>query len=318
MTHYFKNIAQFKRKGMSNRAIALTLHLSRNTVNKAVKIMEASGLSYFGIEALSHSDLTQKFQTTTGLKKLDDVVIPNYKSLAKELSKPGVTLQLLWEEYVTECRLSNKNWYRITQFKKYFNEYLETTGFTDIIHHKAGEKIEVDWSGVRPTWKDPETKETVKGQLFVGVLTFSQYMYAEITSDMTLPNWIKAHVNMFNYFGGVSKILIPDNLKSGIIKNSKEEVVLNQSYQEMAEHYGAVIVPTRVRKPKDKPSVESSVNQAQRRLIAAIRNYQFFSIEEANQQLFKELKKLNLKPFQKKEGSRHIVFNELEKPCLTP
>ena len=318
MTHYFKNIAQLKRKEMSNRSIALTLNLARNTVNKAVNIMESSKMSYLEIENLSELEFKEKFEVLTGPKKLDDVVIPNYENLSKELSKPGVTMQLLWEEYVDECRLSNKNWYRLTQFKKYFKEFLETTGFTDIIHHKAGEKIEVDWSGVRPSWKDPETKEVVKGQLFVGVLPFSQYIYAEITSDMTLPNWIKVHVNMFNYFGGVSRILVPDNLKAGIIKNTKEEIVLNQSYKDMAEHYHMVIVPTRVRKPKDKASVESSVNQAQKRLIAAIRNYQFFSLEEANQQLFIELEKLNNRAFQKKEGSRSIVFHELEKHCLNP
>lgn len=99
--------------------------------------------------------------------------MPDYEYLAKELSKPGVTMQLLWEEYVTSCRLSQRSWYRITQFKKHFKEYLETTGFTDIIKHKAGKKIEVDWSGVRPSWKDTETKEEVKGQLFVGILPFS-------------------------------------------------------------------------------------------------------------------------------------------------
>lgn len=318
MTHYFKSIAQLKRKEMSNRSIAVSLNLARNTVNKAVKLMEASELSYIEIESLDEGKLHEVFDISTGPKRLESIVMPNYELLSRELSKPGVTMQLLWEEYVTECRLSNKNWYKLTQFKKYFREHLSKTGFTDIIQNKAGEKIEVDWSGVRPSWKDPETKEIIKGQLFVGVLPFSQYMYAEITPDMTLPNWIKVHINMFEYFGGVSKILVPDNLKTGIIKNTRDEIIPNQSYREMADHYGMTIVPTRVRKPKDKASVEGSVNQAQKRLIAAIRNYQFFSLEEANEQLFIELEKLNDRPFQKREGSRSISFNKLEKQCLTP
>lgn len=318
MTHYFKNIAHLKRKGISNRSIAVSLSMSRNTNNRTVRMMEASQLSFKEIENFSDKEIIELFQVISGPKKQVDVLMPDYEYLAKELSKPGVTMQLLWEEYVTYCRLSQRNWYRITQFKKHFKEYLETTGFTDIIKHKAGEKIEVDWSGVRPSWKDTETKEEVKGQLFVGILSFSQYIYAEVTSDMTLVNWIKAHISMFNYFGGVSRILVPDNLKTGVIKNTKHEIILNQTYREMADHYGMVIVPTRVRSPQDKASVEGAVKQAQHHLIARIRNYQFFSIEEVNQQILKELDKLNQRPFQKKEGSRSILFNELQKSCLNP
>jgi transposase len=318
MTHYFKNIAQLKRKGVSNRAIATSLSMSRNTINRSVRMMEASDYNYLEIESLSDAEIVEVFQVSFGPKKQADIQIPNYEYLAKELSKPGVTMQLLWEEYVTSCRLANRSWYRITQFKKYFKEYLNTTRFTDIINHKAGEKIEVDWSGVRPSWKDPDTKEIIQGQLFVGILPFSQYIYAEVTSDMTLANWIKVHINMFNYFGGVARILVPDNLKTGVIKHTKQELILNQTYREMADHYGMVIVPTRVRSPQDKASVEGAVKQAQRQLIARIRNYQFFSIDEVNKQILIELKKLNDKAFQKKEGSRSIVFNEIEKSCLNP
>ncbi len=318
MTHYYKNIAHLKRKEMSNRAIAVTLNIARNIVNKAVRLMEASGLSFLDIESLSIDELETIFSAKPGPKKMEDVVMPNYEYLTQELSKPGVTMQLLWEEYVTNCRLSNKNWYGITQFKKYFKEYLETTGFTDIIRHKAGDKIEVDWSGVRPSWKDPDTKEVEYGQLFVGVLPFSQYMYAEVTAHMILPNWIKAHLNMFEYFGGTSKILVPGNLKTGVIKHTKDEVVLNQTYKEMAEYYGMVIVPARVRSPQDKASVEGAVKQAQKQIIARIRNYQFFSIKEMNQQIHKELEIVNKKLFQKKEGNRSSIFHEIEKACLTP
>ena len=318
MKHFFQNIAHMKRKEMSNRAIAEALSLSRNTVNRYVSLMESSGMGYLDIENMDVSRIEKEFDLATGPKKQDNIIIPNYEALTAELSKPGVTMQLLWEEYVTECRLSNKTWYRITQFKKYFKEHLEATGFTDIIHHKAGEKIEVDWSGVKPSWKDPITKEIVSAQLFVAVLPFSQYIFAQATIDMTMPNWIDAHINMFEFFKGVSRILVPDNLKTGVTKNSKNEVILNQTYKEMADHYGLVVIPTRVRSPQDKASVEGAVKEAQRQIVARIRNYQFFSIEEVNIQIIRELETLNNRPFQKKEGSRSIVFHNIEKHCLNP
>lgn len=135
---------------------------------------------------------------------------------------------------------------------------------------------------------------------------------------MTMPNWIDAHINMFKFFNGVSRILVPDNLKTGVTKNFKNEVILNQKYKEMADHYGLVVIPTRVRSPQDKASVEGAVKEAQRQIAARIRNYQFFSIEEINIQILQELETLNNIPFPNKEGSRSIVFHNIEKHCLNP
>ena len=313
----YREIARLKRKGESNRNIARILSVSRNTVNVIIQKILSSGYSLSEIESMEKSETDRVFKSTVKERE-SSYVLPDYKELSKELFKPGVTMQLLWEEYFDECRFSSKQAYQLTQFKKYFREYLEKKEFSDIINHKAGERLEVDWAGTRPRWQDPDTGEIVSGWLFVGVLPFSGYGYAQVFADMKQSSWVTGHVNMFDYFGGVSKVIVPDNLKTGITKNNKDEIVINKTYSDMAEHYSTVIIPTRVRRPKDKASVEGSVKQFTTGIIARMRNHQFFSMEEYNQQLLKVLEELNKKPFQKKDGSRYRLFQEIEKTCLIP
>lgn len=318
MPNYYRQIARLKQKEVSNRLIAEALSISRNTVNKVVKQMLSTSLSFIEVEKLNDFELDKLFNTTSKSKREEDYVLPDYELLTKELARPGVTVQLLWEEYCDQCRLSKKKSYQLTQFKKYFNEHLSKVQFTDIIHHKAGEEIEVDWAGTKPTWGDPDTGEIIYGYLFVGVLSFSGYTYAEACTDMKMESWIQAHNHMYHHFQGVTRILIPDNLRTGVSKHTKDEVILNRTYSDMADHYGTVIIPARVRKPKDKPLAENSVGKLTTYIIAKLRDYQFYSIEEYNDQLKIELDKFNRKKFQKKEGSRCSVYEEMEKEALLP
>jgi len=313
----YKEIARLKRREVSERMIAKQLSISRNTVKSVTQSMRESGLSFGEFEQMSEAEILHILKVTKQTRETE-YIYPNYERLAKEYSRPGVTMQLLWEEYQAECRLSNRQYYQLTQFKKYFRDYLNKKGFTDIIRHKAGEKTEVDWAGTKPNWQDPCTGEIVYGWMFVGVLPFSGYGFARVFADMKMNNWIQGHIEMFEYFGGVSKILVPDNLKTGIIKNTKNELIINPTYSDMANHYGTIVIPSRVKHPKDKASVEATVSQLTTNIIARMRNYQFFTISEYNEQLKMELDKVNRKPFQKKEGSRYSIFEEIEKPCLLP
>jgi len=313
----YREIARLKRMEVSNRRISEIMHTSRNTVNRIVRIMVERGLGCDEIEGYSDEELVTVFESNQ-LVNPTNYVVPDYAKLSKELVRPGVTMQLLWEEYQDQCRLSKAIGYQATQFKKYFNEYLIQNQFTEVIRHKAGERIEVDWAGTRVRWIDPDSGEVQLGYLFVGVLSFSGYAYAQACPDMTQSSWIDAHNRMFQYFGGVAQYLIPDNLKTGVISHGKETVVLNQTYSELAEHYGMIVLPARVRKPKDKPQVENAVGKLTTHIIARMRDYQFFSIDEYNEQLRIELDRFNHKPFQKKEGSRVRVFENLEKPLLRP
>lgn len=304
--------------GFSLRQIAKLVSASRNTVSRVVRIAKEKELSYEEIVQWPSEELEDVFKP----KRLQTsqsasyYVMPDYAQLAKELVKPGVTLQLLWEEYAQECRLNNKIYYKLTQFKKHFNDYLNKNNFTQILHHKAGEQVQVDWAGQRPQWIDPMTGEIIKGELFVGTLPFSGYTYAQACVNQKLPSWVEAHINMFNYFQGVPTLLTPDNLRTGVTKHTQSQLILNPTYEDMANHYQTVIVPTRVARPKDKAAVENHVKHLTTHVIGRMRNFQCFSIDEYNHYLFKLLDEFNAKPFQKKEGSRLQHFETFEKPVL--
>lgn len=307
-----------KMKEVSNRKIADSLSISRNSVNRCIKIIEESDLSYVEILEMKDIDLKKLFNKVPGSKKQEDYVVPDFDHLTKELAKPGVTMQLLWEEYTDDCRLQKKPGYRLTQFKKYFNEYLSTHEFTSVIHHKAGERVEVDWAGTKLHWIDPDTGEPEYGYLFVSALSFSGYAFAWACPDMKTDSWINAHTKMYAYYGGVTQILVPDNLKTGVIKHTKDVIILNKIYNDMADYYGTTIIPARVKKPKDKPLVENTVGKLTTYIIAKMRDYQFFSIDEYYDQLMVELERFNHKKFQKKEGSRVSMFELFEKETLNP
>ena len=174
------------------------------------------------------------------------------------------------------------------------------------------------WIGlVLPQWIDPMTGEVIKGELFIGTLPFSGYTYAQACIDQKMPRWIEAHVKMFEYFQGVPTLLTPDNLRTGVTKNTKSQLLLNPTYEDMANHYQTIIGPTRVARPKDKAAaVENHVKHLTTHIIARMRNYQCFSIDEYNQYLLKLLDEFNAKPFQKKEGSRLQMFQEFEQETL--
>ena len=165
---------------------------------------------------------------------------------------------------------------------------------------------------------DELSGQPMKAYVFVACLPCSLYSYAEAFPDMKSNHWIQAHVHAYNYFGGVTRILVNDNLKTGVIKNTRTELVLNRSYYEMAEYYGTAILPARPLKPRDKPSAEGTVNVIETWIMAALRNHKFFSFEELNAAIRAKLLEFNAKPFQKKRGSRLTAFEEEEKEYLMP
>lgn len=169
------------------------------------------------------------------------------------------------------------------------------------IRRKPGEILEVDWAGTTLAVIDPDTGEDRKVYIFIATLPCSQLFYVEGSDRMDLPSWIRLHQHAFEFFGGTPQILVPDNLKTGVTKHTSNELVLNKTYAEMAEHYNTVIMPARVRSPKDKASVEGSVNIVTTWVIQALRNMKFFSIEELNREVSKKLDELNNRPFQKIE-----------------
>ena len=243
--------------------------------------------------------------------------MPDYDYVIKEISKPGVTLQLCWMEYCESCQAGNLLPYKYTQFKQYYREYIQKTKATMHLEHKRGETMQVDWVGTTLKIKNKLSGKSEKVYIFVAVLPYSGYTYAEAFLNMKQESWITAHVNAYKYFGGVTRILVPDNLKTGVVKNTKDETILNPIYQEMGDHYGTAIIPARPLSPKDKAAVEGTVGNLTTFIIAPLRNKQYFTIVEVNEDIWKYLEKFNSKPFQKKQESRAIRFAD-EKPFLLP
>jgi len=232
---------------------------------------------------------------------------PDFAYIDREIKKKGVTLLLLWEEY----KLTYPDGCMYTQFCTKYREYRKKNSVYMRKVYRAGERMLVDWAGL--TMKYTEGKGIEKtAYVFVAVLPASSFMYAYPFPDMKMESWITGHVDAFEYFGGVPRLLVPDNVKTAVTKASRYEAELNKTYQEMAKHYRTVIVPTRPYQAKDKAPAETAVQIVERRIIAKLRHEQFLSFDDLCETFFSELEALNDQPFQTLPGSRRSVFIETE------
>ncbi|PRQ05557.1 Integrase core domain protein [Enhygromyxa salina] len=184
--------------------------------------------------------------------------------------------------------------------------------------HRAGEKVFVDYSGMKPTIADRETGEVIEVELYVAVLGASNYTYAEATLTQQRDVFIASTARAFEYFDGVPAITVPDRLRSAVSGPDRIDPEINPGFAEFAEHYSTAVIPTRARKPKDKAKVETGVKIAQSWILARLRNITFFSLDDLNVAIDKLLEALNDKPFQKLEGCRRSAYEELDKPALRP
>ena len=317
MTKY-REILRLSSMGISQQNIAYSCGVSKKTVNKVLKRAREMDISWpldvNQTDAVLAEKLfpSQQKDESAGTKRK-----PDYNYIRKELLKNGVSKKLLWIEYLEECRLNGDDPLMYSQFCHYIQQDEQKRRATMHIDRKPAEQVEVDWAGDPAQIIDRDTGEIIAAHIFVGVMTYSQYAYVEAFPDEKQASWIKAHVHMYEFFGGVARILVPDNCKTAINQNKKyEDPRINAVYHEMAEHYGTAIIPARVRKPKDKPNAEGSVGQISTWITAALRNEQFFSFRELNQAIRSKLDEHNRKPFQKKEGSRYELFRTEELPFL--
>ena len=190
------------------------------------------------------------------------VVAPDYDYVHSELKKTGVTLKLLWEEHRDRCTEEKAAYASYSTFNRGYAEYVIAKNVTNHLEHKPGQAMEVDWSGATMRLVNPATGEVTKVYLFVAALPYSQYGYVEGTLDMKQDTWLMCHVHAYEFIGGVPIRTICDNLRTGVLSHPKEgEIVLNEAYESLARHYVTAIMPTGVRKPKQKPSVEGTVGQ---------------------------------------------------------
>ena len=314
MTNH-REILRLKALGLTHKAIATSCGCGRNTVSRVLERAKEVNLSWGDAESLSAQQVTDRLFSATS--KAPTYKLPDYQWVHAEMQKSGVTLSLLWVEYCEQCRQTGERPYQSTQFNKYYADYMHKTKATMHLNHKPAETMQVDWAGQTACLQETDTGGTIKAYLFVSVLPYSGYAYAEAFLDMKQDAWISAHVHAYQYYGGATRILVPDNLKTGVISNTRNQLVLNKSYQEMAEHYGTAILPARPRTPKDKAFVEGAVGVVSTWILAALRNQQFLSLAELNQSIAQKLFDFNGKPFQKKDGSRLENFQD-ERLFLLP
>jgi transposase len=301
----------------SQRRIADTVHVSRNTVSSVIAAAVRENLSAADAEKFDEAVLYQRLFPEKAMIPVQ--LEPEYDRIHKELLRSGVNLRLLWEEYVDVCRESKQPPYMYSQFCKKYADYVNRNRLTMHIQHKPGDKLMVDWAGTKLQIYDQMQSETIDCFLFVATLPFSMYCYAEACLTMQEEDWINAHIHMFECFGGSARILVSDNLKAGVIRNRKhEDPVFNRCYQEMADHYRTALLPARILAPKDKAAVEGTVGQLTSHIIAKLRNRRFFSLAELNDAVKKELDKFNRADFQKREGSRYSVYLDEELGFMQP
>ncbi len=315
MTEY-REILRLHSQGISQRSIAESLSCSRNTVAKVLSRAKELSISWPLKPETTDASLDKIFYPATETARQRR--LPDYDHIHSELAKQGVTLKLLWSEYCEECVANRELPLMYSQYCYHYQQHSLKTKATMHIPRHPGEQIEVDWAGQTISVVDRITGEMKDAYVFVGVLPYSQYAYVEAFLSRHLENWIAAHVNMFQFFGGSTKMLIPDNLKTGVTSVSWYSTEINKAYHEMSVHYDTAVVPARVRKPKDKASVEGSVRVVSTWILAAVRHQKFFNITELNEAIKEKLSIMNSTPFQKKEGCRLSVFLAEEKPMLRP
>jgi len=301
---------------LSIRQIARSCGLAVSTVGDYLKRAQAAGLSWPVPETLTESQL---FEQLLGAAREAPPVesarcLPDWSQVHGELRRPSVTLQLVWREY----RQVHPEGYGYSQFCELYRRWAGQLDPTLRQVQVPGEKMFVDWAGQTVPIQSSADGTTAAASVFVAVLGASNKTYAEAFANQQLSAWITAHCHAYAFFGGVPRVTVPDNPRTGVVRPCRYEPILHRSYQEMAEHYGTVIIPARVKRPRDKAHAETAVQITQRQILAALRDQRFFSVGALNQAIAPLLAQLNEQPFQKLEGSRNSWFETLEKPALLP
>jgi transposase len=297
---------------ISIRSIARACNISSSTAHSYITRLKESEKTYDELLRMSDDELREFFIPGKDAASVSDKTPLDYKYLNDELKKKGVTLQLLYEEY----KEANPDGYGRTQFYDMFRAWKKASTPLMKQIHKYGDKMFIDFSGKKPHYIDPGTGEIIETDFFVATLGGSSYTFAYAVKDQTINSFITCNIKAFEYFGGCPNTIVPDNLKAAVTRADFYDPGINRTFADMAEHYDVAVLPTRVARPRDKPKVENAVLNTQRRILAALRNQTFFSLEELNEAIAEELKKFNNRPMQLTGKSRHELFKQHEQKEL--
>ena len=314
-TSKIKEILRLNELGMSQSEISRSSGASRSTVQDYLHRAKLLGVSFEELSSYDEAKLLEIFGKEQGTSRRKPELDNDY--ISRELTKKGVTLLLLWEEYFA----SNPDGLSYSRFCNRYTEWKKANNLSMRQHHKAGEKLYVDYAGQRlPIYRRSGSGNEIafEAEIFVAVLGASNYLFAEATESQSSKYWLGSHCRCFEHLGGVPNAVVPDNLKSGVTKACYYDPELNISYRKLAEHYGTAILPARVRKPKDKSKVEVGVQIVERRILAQLRNRRFYSLAELNREISRLLEQVNNRKMKTYGCSRKELFELVEKAALNP
>jgi len=301
--------------GCSHRTIARSLGIGLAAVSRTSVRAQNAGLNWEKVQLLDDEALENYLYQAAGTRRCKAPrAEPDCRYIHRERRKPGVTLELLHQEYLEH----HSDGYRYTQYCQRYRSWLKKRGLTMRQVHRAGEKMFIDYSGKGPSLVDRKTGEVKEIELFVATLGASSYTYAEASRTQQSHDFIASHTRAIEFFEGVAKVTVPDQLKSAVTRSCRYEPSLNRTYSEWGRHVGTAIVPARPKKPKDKAKVEVAVQVAQRWILARLRNQTFFSLSELNQRIGELLEDLNSRTMRHLGKSRRELYEELDRPALGP
>jgi len=309
-----RDVLRLSAGGLSKRKIAASLGMSATAAGDCIRRARRAGLSWPLAEDVSDAALEASLYPPAASAGKVERPQPDWATLHRELKRPGVTLQLLWEEH----RATHSDGYGYSRFCELYRAWEGRLSPTMRQSHVAGERMFVDYAGTTMEVIDAASGEVLRAQLFVAVLGASNYTYAEATWTQGLTDWIGSHVRALAFIGGVPAQVVSDNLRSGIAKACFYEPAVNRTYAEMAAHYDTAIVPARPYKPRDKAKVEVAVLVAMRFIVAKLRNRRFFSLADLNAAIRELVTALNERVTRHLGASRQALFEEIERPALKP
>ena len=311
-----KEVLRLHSLGLSQHQIARSCSISQSTVHEYLSAAQSASVSWplpedWGDQQIEHALFPQRPAPAVWRKHPE----PDWAQIDQDLrTHKDLTLQLIWQEQ----REANPDGYGYSRFCDLYRRWLKKLDLVLRQEHRAGEKMFVDYAGATIPIHDPQTGNVQDAAVFVAVLGASSYTFAEATTGQDLRNWIGSHMRVFEFFGGVTEVVVPDNLKSAVTRPSYYEPDLNPTYRDLGEHYGVAIIPARPYRARDKAKVEVGVQVVQRWIVAALRKRKFFSLAEVNQAIAELLVRLNQRPFRKRPGNRATLFAQLDRPALKP
>ena len=308
-----REILRLSELGLSQRELHRVTGVARSCIQRYLGEARVSGVNYEEAKGLSDTELCATLKRQIPGRKRGGQE-PDYSQVHSELvSRKGVTLELLWMEWVEETG----GGYSYSTFCRRHGEWCRASNVILRNEYRGGELVLCDYAGEGLSYVDASgVRKAV--EIFVSVLGASNYTFAEATPSQKLLHWTNSNIRMLNFFGGVPEAVVIDNLKSGVVSSSRYEPELTRTYEEFGQHYGVAILPARPRKPRDKAKAEKAVQEVERWVLAPLRHHDFRSLDEINVAIRCQLAALNARQMRIYRASRQELFERLDKPALKP